>query len=343
MTPSPSPEDLERVIDRVRALHVQVRDRLIEAMTVSSVEHLAGIDRCGLDDTIYRIDVEAEEALVPGLTAWGGEEPIHVVAEGMGEETGGVLFPSNADADAVRWHVLIDPIDGTRGLMYAKRSAWIVTGVAPNVGRPPRLADIQVAVQTEIPTPKQTRVDQLWAQRSAGALAVREDLVTGGVAPLSLRPSRAIGLADGFASLSKFFLESKAELAAIEQSVWRRFQAQHSENGMIFDDQYVSSAGQLHELTVGHDRVNGDLRAVLLTSGEAPDRPRTGVHPYDLAAVLIAQEAGVEVTGGHGEPLDAPFDTTSDVAWLGYANRALREKLEPLILDELRRRGYVPN
>ena len=33
-----------------------------------------------------------------------------------------------------RWRVIVDPIDGTRGLMYQKRSAWILTGVAPNRG-----------------------------------------------------------------------------------------------------------------------------------------------------------------------------------------------------------------
>ena len=45
-----------------------------------------------------------------------------------------VLPEGTPEADAV-WRVIVDPIDGTRGLMYQKRSAWILTGVAPNRGK----------------------------------------------------------------------------------------------------------------------------------------------------------------------------------------------------------------
>ena len=60
-----------------------------------------------------------------------------------------------------RWRVIVDPIDGTRGLMYQKRPAWILTGVAPNRGEATSLADIELAVQTEIPLVKQHLSDQL--------------------------------------------------------------------------------------------------------------------------------------------------------------------------------------
>ena len=33
-----------------------------------------------------------------------------------------------------RWVIIVDPIDGTRGLMYQKRPAWILTGVAAGPG-----------------------------------------------------------------------------------------------------------------------------------------------------------------------------------------------------------------
>ena len=36
--------------------------------------------------------------------------------------------------DAAAWTVIVDSIDGTRGLMYDKRSAWCLAAVAPPGG-----------------------------------------------------------------------------------------------------------------------------------------------------------------------------------------------------------------
>jgi hypothetical protein len=41
-------------------------------------------------------------------------------------------------------------------------------------------------------------------------------------------------------------------------------------------------------------------------------------------------------------PLDAPLDLESDVAWIGYANDALRRTIEPALIGALRRRGLLP-
>ena len=59
-------------------------------------------------------------------------------------------------------------------------------------------------------------------------------------------------------------------------------------------------------------------------------------HPYDCATLLIAQEAGVIITDEKGAILDGPLDTTTAMSWIAYANRALREKIEPLVLQFLR-------
>ena len=71
------------------------------------------------------------------------------------------------------WWIIVDPIDGTRGLMYQKRSAWVLTGVAPNRGADTSLRDIVLAVQTEIPLVKQHLSDQMWALKGEGAQARR--------------------------------------------------------------------------------------------------------------------------------------------------------------------------
>jgi fructose-1,6-bisphosphatase/inositol monophosphatase family enzyme len=76
---------------------------------------------------------------------------------------------------AARFQIIVDPIDGTRGLMYQKRSGWVLTGVAPNNGHETNLADIELAIQTEIPLNKQNLCDVVWAQRGSGASAERYD------------------------------------------------------------------------------------------------------------------------------------------------------------------------
>ena len=65
-------------------------------------------------------------------------------------------------------------------------------------------------------------------------------------------------------------------------------------------------------------------------------------HPYDLCTALIAEESGVILTDPMGEPVDAPFNVTSDVAWIGYANERLRARVEPVLRGALRRRGLLP-
>ncbi len=72
--------------------------------------------------------------------------------------------------------MIVDPIDGTRGIMYDKRAAWALAGVAPNKGSATRLSDIEVAVMTELPTSKMGFGDVLWAIKGQGAHGNRERL-----------------------------------------------------------------------------------------------------------------------------------------------------------------------
>jgi hypothetical protein len=83
---------------------------------------------------------------------------------------------------------------------------------------------------------------------------------------------------------------------------------------LTFEDQYISSAGQLYELVMGHDRWTVDLRPLV----DAALRPRgrtLGIcsHPYDLCTELVAREAGVIVTDPLGQRLATPLDVHGDV------------------------------
>ena len=97
----------------------------------------------------------------------------------------------------------------------------------------------------------------------------------------------------------------------------------------VFDDQYITNGGQLYELMVGHDRFVADLRPLFYKIQRMP--VGMSAHPYDMAAMLVAQEAGVEITDGLGGALDVPLDVETPVCWAGYANKALRERIEPVI------------
>ncbi len=66
------------------------------------------------------------------------------------------------------------------------------------------------------------------------------------------------------------------------------------ENPLIFDDEYISTGGQLYEILVGHDRFLADLRPLFFEALGLP--PKLTCHPYDICTELIAREAGVIVT-----------------------------------------------
>src|SRR4029078_10234567 len=115
----------------------------------------------------------------------------------------------------------VDPIDGTRGLMYQKRSAWILTAIAPNRGAATSLQEFVLAVQTEIPLVKQHLADQLVAIAGTGVTALRHNRITGVTTPLALRPSTETTIAHGYSTIVRFFPGGREALAAIDDDIVR--------------------------------------------------------------------------------------------------------------------------
>jgi fructose-1,6-bisphosphatase/inositol monophosphatase family enzyme len=325
----------------LRTIHERIRDAVVAALERQSFEW-AAVAHDGEGDTLYGIDRVGERRLLElveqELQPFG---PIVLIAEGLAGE--GVVLPEGASEREADFRLIVDPIDGTRGLMYQKRSAWILTGLAPNRGPDTRLRDVVLAVQTEIPLLKQHLSDVLWAVRGEGAGAERHDRLGGERRALQLRPSQASTIAHGFATVSRFFPGAREELAAIDEEIVRAALGPVSPGkAHCFEDQYICTGGQLYELIAGHDRFVADLRPlmerVLHRRGLA-----LGIccHPYDVCTELIAREMGVIVTDASGQPLDAPLDVRSDVAWAGYANEAIRAQVAPLLLAALRERGLL--
>lgn len=323
------------LLAHLRALALAIRESVGRGVRTESNETLAVATGERGGDTIYRLDEHAEQVLLDYCAGWGQELPFRLVAEGGPDK--GRLFPAAASPDMVQFTLVVDPVDGTRGLMYGKRSAWALLAVAPALpgGTQATLADIMVALQAELPTARAALADIVWAVRGAGAQGETHDLRSGAVTPFVPRPSRATTLAGGFAAISKFFPGAKASAALLEEGLYLELLGPPStESPQVFDDEYISSGGQLYELMVGHDRFLADLRPILHARGEAV--ARLCCHPYDLSTALIAQEAGVIVTDAWGGPLAAPLDTQSAVAWVGYANTTLRRDIEPVLQRLLR-------
>ncbi len=259
-------------------------------------------------DTIYAIDRVADDTLLQWFEEhWPGVE---VVSEGLDEPV--------VVGDDPTWTVIVDTIDGTRGLMYDKRAAWSLAAAAPQGGS---LRDVVAAAMTELPTAKQGAADQLSGTRGSGIRAERVDLRDGRRDPLVVRPSSAIDLEHGFAGLAKFFVPGKTALAQLETELFTRLGSR-----VVFDDEYISSGGQIHELIAGHDRFVADLRPLVNPAALA-------CHPYDVCTAMLLEEAGGVVTDPYGGPLDAPLDTVSPVAWAGYANPTLAARIGPVLAE----------
>jgi hypothetical protein len=332
---------LDSMVDRLVEFQANVRRLLIDSRGKALLD---AVERDAEADTIYRIDTVVEPLLEEFCRDWSRSTPLVLIAEGMRDETGREgprTFPAGCPPDKCPIRVIIDPIDGTRCLMYDKRSAWALAGVAPNRGDATRLADIEAAVMTELPTSKMGLADVLRATKGGGAHGHRVDLANGEKKPLTLSPSQADGIEHGFAMLASFFPGTKGlageimdELAAL--AVRRPNASATSPMPLVFDDQYISTGGQFYELIFGHDRFNADLRPLLYNILGRPLALCT--HPYDCASMLIATEAGVELTDGLGHPLDGPLDTTTPIAWAGFANGRLRARIEPILTGLLRGR-----
>ena len=329
------PVPAEEVLARLRAMHVRLRDHLLAEMRRAASETLAAPTDERDGDTIYALDERIEERLLAECEEWARETPFVLIAEGLPGD-GALALPRGSDPEDALFRLIVDPIDGTRGLMYDKRSAWMLSGVAPNRGAATSLADIVVAVQAELPTTRAYLADIAWAVRGEGAQAETHDLLAGTTTPRALRPSQAITLRHGFASIAKFFPGNRARTAELEERLYAALLGPAEGNPLVFDDQYISSGGQLYEVTVGHDRFVADLRPVFDRATPAAGRKRLAAHPYDLCTELIAREAGVCVTDEAGQPLRAPLDIRADLSWIAYANATLRREIEPVLLRLLR-------
>ena len=325
--------------DRLEGLGLRVRDRLRggpnDGDPAVPVAHEGG-------DTIFAIDRRVEPTVLGAIAEWPEScLPLVLVMEGLGVDGLRVIGDPGRPP---RFRMIVDPIDGTRGLMYDKRAAWFLAAVAPDLGPGTRLSDTFAAAMVELPTSKQDASDSYTAAVGEPAVGTRR-FRDGRADPLAPSPTRTATLAHGFAQVASFFPGTK-RLAAdlMERIADLALGPPSADRPLLFDDQYLSTGGQMAELIAGRDRFTCDLRPLFLAILERQGTPLPALccHPYDLAAAPVAHASGVLLTDGFGRPLDAPLDVHSPVHWCGFANAPLRDLIAPVIASWLREHGIEP-
>ncbi len=326
--------DHARLLARLRAIQAELRDALRAHMQAQTANVWSRTVRDDAGDTIFGIDAAVEELLLARCAQWGEEQHFTLIAEGL--DPAGVTF-GRPGRGGPPFRLLADPIDGTRGLMFDKRSAWCLMGAAPDRGAATRLADVEVAVMTELPTTRQATSDVLWtASAVPGAHGVRRDLAMGAERPLAVVPSSATDLRHGFGSVVNFFPGGKELTARLEEAILgRALGGWNPAKAEIYSDQYICSGGQFAEVALGRDRFVLDVRP--LVHRRLGVRTSLASRPYDVVTFGIARAAGCVVCDPLGAALDAPLDTTTNVAFACYANAQLADRLIPIVREEVQR------
>ncbi len=329
---------LEKLAILLWGAHRHMREGLRHALAHQSMSALTAVAATIEVDTIFGVDQIAEKLLFEYLEAHQHEAPAFLL---VGEfEAGGTL---QFGAGAPLFRVLFDPIDGTRLVMYAKSSGWILTGIFPEHGEATRLSETLFALQTEIPLPKYLYADTLWAAAGRGAYRQVENLLTPEVSVSPLRANLDAELKHSFVSFVNFFQHGKTAMAALEEDFLRAALAEHAADpALVFADQHLSTGGQLYALVRGQEKLVVDIRPnmnrALLRRGQATTLCS---HPYDFASWLIAQEAGAVILSPNGAAFDGPANAHADLGWIGFANQGLAERYGEMLLQTLQRHALI--
>lgn len=255
-------------------------------------------------DDVFGVDARADEVLLDSIQRrCGARWPGSIVVEGFDEpiEVGGGRGP---------WRYLADPVDGSRGWLWGKRSAYVLLGAGRDAEV---LDDLEVGACVELPTARAALALSAAAVRGHGVEAFDDLVAVGGVArPVELAPLEGELQDHSFVTVASYAVGTMGRLGAWQDAVL---------DGLhVYDDPYICSGGLLVEVAAGRQAAVLDPRPAVVPGSMA-------THPYDLAAWLVAAEAGVVVECLDGTPLRVPLDTSTPVAWAAYANEDVAAEL----------------
>jgi hypothetical protein len=225
--------------------------------------------------------------------------------------------------------------------MYDKRSAWVLTGIAPNRGEATNLADVTLGFVTEVPPTRQYVGLEARTVRGSGAFEQAWDLAT--ETPIGpekrLQASHEPSIRYGFAPIVRYFPGFHGPLGSLADGLFDRILgAGERSEALVFDDSYISTGGQLYLLASGSYRMVADLRPELEAVRAVEGRPLgLCAHPYDLAGIaLLVEEAGAILLDPDGGRLAYPLDTATECAYVAFANEKIQKQVWGPLQEELR-------
>jgi len=291
------------------------------ALRTGSLGSVARTVGQGAGDATFGLDVATERAVDLWLEEVSAEGCLSLFSEDAGWRHRGPEGPLEGfDHGGPR--VVIDPVDGTRNLMMDLRSAWTVIGLAGPGPDQPRQGQIELGIVAELPDSRARTWRVLSAARGDGCrLEVDGE-------ERALEVDAEPRLDHGYFPFFGFHPQVRPLVARLGADFFSRLESEGIDTGTCFDDQYISSGGQLALIALGTYRMVVEPRAWLA----ARTAPTQTCKPYDIAgAVLCATEAGAVVTDLAGAPLDHPLDATTPVSFCAFHNPATRERLWPLL------------
>jgi len=336
--------DYSEFVQKLKELHFTMRDVYMKALIQArktSYKDISKVAKFGIADLSYAIDKVPDKLLEKTFEKWGKEIPMIVIEE----EWGATTFPEGTHPDDCEIRLIIDRLDGTREIMYAKNRAWILTGIAPNKGVKTYLDDIEVAVQTSVGKNVFGEDEILWATKKRKTVLEIWDLDKKKfINKLSVSPSKAETIEHGFLPIVLYFEGYKKVLGSIADKLTEKIIGPvYKGISRVFDEQYISSGGELANLVTGKYRGVIDIRPFL---GRITGTPfGLCAHPYDLCTKLIVDKANaiIDCFGVYTDMIEkkVPLDAKTDVAFIAFANKKIQNQVEPALKEILSEYGIV--
>lgn len=310
------------------------------AVEAGDLDLAARAVRQGAGDVTYAVDARVEAAIEHWSEEQARTECLSVLTEDSGwrhlgpDGAGGVRALPGFDHGGPR--IALDPIDGTRNLMCDLRSAWTVVSFAPPGSGAPRLRDVSFGLVSEIPDTRGARYRCLAALAGRACEFEERELESAAlVRSRTLEAGSDARVDHGYFPIFRYAPDQRPALALIEAEFTERLRVHEGANlRHVFDDQYISNAGQLFLLAIGTYRMIADVRGWL---AERLGTATVTSHPYDVAgAIVCARAAGCVVEGPLGTELDFELDVVTPVNFVGFANQASARRIRPHLEASMR-------
>jgi hypothetical protein len=353
------------VTDALRSLAADLCDRVLDAhreAQAQSLERTGSVASLfesrgqGAGDETFALDERCEAAVEAWARNHARSGPLSVLTEDRGwrhfgpdpRRSGAALELAGFDHGGPR--LAVDPVDGTRNIACDLRSAWTVVSACGPGSDVPRAQDVTHGTVSELPVTAAASARRFVADTGRGATVETRACLLGQPAGTPSPPSELrVDASDEPRGYLPFFrYDPHLRPAAVELEshfLERLIEHEGASARHLYDDQYISSAGQLVLLALGTYRFVCDPRPLL---GARTKTAATTSKPYDLAgALVLAREAGCVLTpldaprlppaDGSALPFDFPLDTSAEVGFVGYHNPATARRFAPHLVHALHR------